>query len=101
MLLGVIGAMSAAIPTTPKVLKTLEPIILPKAISCSPLRAADKLATNSGSDVPIATIVRPMISSLKPHKVASSIAPQTIARELSINSTSSRCLRHTNHLEPA
>ena len=64
--LAVIGAMSVASPTTPKVLKILEPMILPNAISCSPLRAADKLATSSGKDVPIATMVKPIISSLNP-----------------------------------
>ena len=58
---------------------------LPSAISCSPRLAAATLATSSGKEVPIATMVKPINNSLMPHKVANSTAPQTIDLELTIN----------------
>ena len=44
---------------TNKILAILEPIILPTAISCSPLLTAAQEPANSGRLVPIATTERP------------------------------------------
>jgi hypothetical protein len=55
------GDMIAHIPTTTKRLKRLDPITLLIAIVSEPLRPADTLDASSGSEVPIATTVRPMI----------------------------------------
>ena len=55
-------AKKAQIPTTIKPLKILEPIILLKAISLFPVNAARILTDASGALVPIATIVKPMIT---------------------------------------
>ena len=46
-----------------KILKMLEPITLPTAISLSPFFAAIIEVTNSGNEVPKATIVKPIILS--------------------------------------
>ena len=53
----------------------LLPMILPRAIPELPFNAELKLITNSGSDVPIATIVRPITSSLILKRRASADAP--------------------------
>lgn len=79
--------MVPAMPTTASVLKRLEPMTLPRAMSCSPFRAAITDDANSGSEVPIATMVRPMIMSLTPKTRAISTAPQTSRRELAMSST--------------
>ena len=55
------GLISAEVPATNKILKTLLPTILPIAISALPLLAAAIDVTSSGNEVPKATIVRPMI----------------------------------------
>ena len=65
-----IGLIDDAIPSTNKMLNTLEPIALPSAISTSPLRAATKDVTSSGREVPRAIIVRPIILSLTPRAKA-------------------------------
>ena len=57
-----------------KILKMLEPIIFPTAISAFFLRAATIDVANSGSDVPAATTVSPMIFWLMPIDSAISIA---------------------------
>ena len=51
-------------PNTAKMLKMLLPITLPTAISTFPLNVAITEVTNSGSEVPMATTVKPIISSL-------------------------------------
>ncbi len=53
--------MSAAVPITNKILKILLPTIFPMAIPAFPFLAAVTDVTSSGSDVPNATIVRPII----------------------------------------
>ena len=55
----------------------LEPSRLPIAIRGSPRNDDTSVVTSSGADVPIATIVNPMISSLRPKELASSTAPLT------------------------
>lgn len=61
-----IGRMVAETPNTRNVLKIFEPTTLPMAISAFPLRAAMTEVASSGKDVPIETIVRPMIRSVIP-----------------------------------
>ena len=58
-LLIVITWINDEIPNTKKILKILDPITFPNAISLSPLRAATIEVTNSGNEVPTATIVKP------------------------------------------
>ena len=55
-----IGAIAALQPTINNVLKMLEPITLPTAISGVPLIADIRLTNISGAEVPAATIVRPI-----------------------------------------
>ena len=64
-------------PKIKKILKILEPITFPTAISLSPFFAAIIDVTNSGNDVPNATIVNPIIASLRPKNLAISFAPST------------------------
>jgi hypothetical protein len=52
------------------------------------LRAAMTDEASSGSEVPTATMVRPMIRSLTPKPWAISTAPQTRMRELTMSSAS-------------
>jgi hypothetical protein len=52
-------------------------MIFPTAISLLPFIAAVKLTTSSGSDVPKATIVRPMIRVETPNFFAMEEAPRT------------------------
>ncbi|MNG01939.1 hypothetical protein D3C84_849410 [compost metagenome] len=68
------GAISAVTPSTPSRLNRLLPITLPTAISRSPRSAAINEVANSGRDVPMATMVRPMIRSDNPRSVATSTA---------------------------
>ena len=58
-----------------KLLKILLPITLPNAIPELPLMAAPVLITSSGNDVPSATIVRPITSSLILKRRANADAP--------------------------
>ena len=69
--------MSAAVPITNKILKILLPTIFPMAIPAFPFLAAVTDVTSSGSDVPNATIVRPINRSLIPKNLAISVAPLT------------------------
>ena len=82
-----IGETVAARPTTASVLNKFEPMILPKAKSFSPLRAAAIELASSGSDVPMATIVRPISKSLTPSVRAIATAPHTKARELATSNS--------------
>lgn len=54
------GQMIAVTPTIANELKMLLPTTLPMARSACPLTAEITLTTNSGADVPKATIVKPM-----------------------------------------
>ena len=76
------GLIAPATPTTAVELNRFEPMTLPMAISCSPFLAARIDEANSGSDVPTATMVKPMTKSLTPKSCAISTAPQTRIREL-------------------
>jgi len=69
-------------------LNTQLPITLPTAMSRSPLRLAMIDAATSGSDVPAATIVRPMTTTLTPIVRANWTAAETIACEPATSSTS-------------
>ena len=60
------GVIRAVMPRVKKILKILEPIILPRIISVWCFLAAAMHATSSGSDVPGPTINNPMIWSSKP-----------------------------------
>ena len=55
--------MADETPMTQSMLKVTEPMMLPIAMSVSPLRAAMTDAKVSGSDVPTATMVSPMMRS--------------------------------------
>ena len=71
------GEMTHASPTTASVLKKLEPTMLPRTNSFSPRRADATALASSGSDVPTATIVRPITRSEMPIAFARSTLPQT------------------------
>ena len=59
------GLTVPAIPNTNRILNMLEPITFPKANSFWPFLAATTLVTNSGKEVPTATIVNPTKDSAK------------------------------------
>ena len=71
------GEMAQARPTTASVLKKLDPTMLPRTNSFSPRLAEATALASSGSEVPMAIIVRPIIRSLTPITFARSTAPQT------------------------
>ena len=66
------------VPSTNNMLKTLLPTIFPIAISACPFLAAVIDVISSGSEVPKATIVRPIILSLTPKAPAIYVAPSTV-----------------------
>ena len=68
------GLIAAAIPSTSKMLKMLEPITFPSAISTSFFLAATMEVTSSGRLVPSATIVSPISVWLSPNDNAISDA---------------------------
>lgn len=72
-----IGLITADTPRIQNILKIFDPTIFPMAISFCPLRAATIEVTSSGSDVPTATIVRPITRSGIPKSVAIVIDPST------------------------
>jgi hypothetical protein len=72
-----IGAMSAAVPRTPRMLKVLLPTMLPMAMSERPSIAAPRLTTSSGADVQNATTVIPMSSGEILNLLATASAPRT------------------------
>ena len=84
------GAIDPDKPITTDVLNMLEPITFPMANACCPVLTAAMEDAGSGSDVPIAMIVRPMISSLTPMLVAISVPPHTSIRQLSISARGRR-----------
>ena len=79
----IVGAIVPEIPTTIVVLNRFEPITLPNASACSFFFTAAMHEASSGSDVPIATIVSPIMRSLTPSACAISTPPQTSNLELS------------------
>ena len=87
-----IGQMTPVIPRIIRILNTLEPITLPMAIEERPFIAATTLVASSGSDVPPATMVRPIMASLTPSDLATAEADSTkrllpTIRQASPNST--------------
>jgi hypothetical protein len=60
------GDIKPANGKTAKILNIFDPIIAPTAISLSPFMILTIEVTTSGKLVPIATIVRPIITSLTP-----------------------------------
>ncbi len=82
-------------------LKMFEPTTFPTAISRWPRQAARTDVATSGSDVPAATIVRPMTSSETPNDRANATAPPTSQRapRTSIPSPA-RTRRRFAHQEP-
>lgn len=65
-------------PMIKNILKIFEPTIFPTEMSISFLSAAATDVTNSGSDVPAATIVEDMRNSLIPICLAIDTAPSTV-----------------------
>ena len=59
--LNFIGFINALIGKIKSILKILDPITFPAAISALPFKAEIILTDSSGADVPIETIVSPMI----------------------------------------
>ena len=80
-------AINAQIPTTISPLKILEPIILLTAISLLPASAALMLTEASGALVPMATIVRPMMTLGILRNLASEELPSTKKSAHLINNT--------------
>ena len=72
------GAITAHTPKINRVLEILEPIILPKAMPELPLTLAKVLMTNSGAEVPKATIVKPIKKLEMPNFVAIDEDPSII-----------------------
>ena len=54
------GVISALEPTTNRILKILDPMMFPIAMSALPFLAAVTEVTSSGKEVPKATIVNPI-----------------------------------------
>jgi len=81
-------------PSIP-ILKILLPIILPTIMSCSFLIAAIIVVESSGSDVPIATAVILITSSLIPTTLAIKIAESTTNLAPIISATSPRTIKTT------
>ena len=71
------GVIKAVIPSMIMVLKILEPTMFPMAMSALPWSEDMKLTTISGVDVPMPTIVRPMMTSLSPNFCAMLDEPST------------------------
>ena len=69
-----IGFISDANPKTSNILNMFDPITLPIAISVSPFLTATIEVTNSGKEVPHATIVSPTKLSLIPRALAIVVA---------------------------
>ena len=81
----VIGEIRAVKPRTSKMFAILEPTILPMEIPAEPFKADFMLTTNSGADVPNATIVKPMMIVGMCNLLAIATAPFTIYSAPPIN----------------
>ena len=77
-LLTIKGHIIAAMPRINKVLEILEPIMLPKAMPVLPFTLAKALITNSGAEVPKATIVKPIKKLETPYLLAIDEEPSII-----------------------
>ena len=75
--LTVSGATKPVAPRIKPMLAMLEPMTLPTAKSLLPASAACTLTSNSGMDVPMATIVKPIMSTETPKDSARLEAPRT------------------------
>ena len=73
----VIGYIKPAIPNIINKLKLLLPMILPNTISDNPSKEATELTTNSGAEVPKATMVKPITRSGMWYFFANADAPST------------------------
>ena len=71
------GLIVAVQPSTRNILKILLPMTLPSAMPVLPFSAAVTEVASSGSDVPAATMVRPITASLTPSPAAMPEAPAT------------------------
>ena len=71
------GVINTLEPTTKRMLKILEPMMFPIAISALPFLAAVTEVTSSGKDVPNATIVNPINLWLTPNEMAMFVAAST------------------------
>ena len=71
------GWMSPVTPRIIRMLNTLDPKTFPIAMPLCPLRAETMLVASSGSEVPPATMVRPMTASLMPSEEANAEALST------------------------
>lgn len=69
------GSTAAVHPIIIKALKVLLPTTLPIAISALPFKAESTLITNSGADVPKATMVRPITKSEIRKRLATAAEP--------------------------
>ena len=69
------------IPKMKRILKMLDPSTLPITIPLSPFLSAVIDVTSSGNEVHIATMVRPMRTSLNPNAPAMKLAPSTTKSE--------------------
>jgi len=75
------GLTKLLTPSTEMMLKMQLPTTFPTAMSRCPRAAAATVVAISGNDVPTATTVRPISSSLTPSAVAMATAPSTSQRE--------------------
>ena len=87
------GEIIAVIPKMPKILKILDPITLPRAMSSSCLIAATMLVASSGKLVPAATIVNPIIASGMLQSFAMKTAPARKAFAPVINPINPRTVK--------
>ena len=71
------GEISAVMPSIMHVLNIFDPTTLPMAISALPWNDDMKLTTISGDDVPMPTIVSPIMNSLSPNRLAMLEDPST------------------------
>ena len=71
------GQITPVMPRIMRMLKTLLPMTLPMAMAERPFRAATTLVASSGSDVPPATMVSPIMASLTPSDLATWVAAST------------------------
>lgn len=67
---GIVPYIRTGNPKTTHILNMLLPIMLPTSKSCSPFLDDTIVVTNSGSEVPKATIVKDIILSLSPSVLA-------------------------------
>lgn len=69
------GVIKPRVPVMTKLLNILDPRMFPRAISPSPFSAATNEVDSSGRLVPIATMVRPIMGSVRCVSMENSVAP--------------------------